>query len=236
MTRFARLHFSDASFHFLLTSEGPRRKLRTCAASDWKHMNAKTCKDYNFNNFNAHWTNISLEERARGQHKRLHPESSAMWLRGMVKHAKKQNKTNRSPRSGMLQISGNALRAGKLELVQKNIIAKICDPEDCGKWWSKCYSHAYSLSWLFHAFLDSFATCKTPTMSQDTFQLQLHWIQALRSTSGLLDTALSKDIQTNRVESVEQNEGDVFYLRGWACRDLGSGKSAATSQSNQLGR
>lgn len=43
-------------------------------------------KDYKFNNFKAHWTNIGLEERARGQHKRLHPESSAMWLR-MVKHA-----------------------------------------------------------------------------------------------------------------------------------------------------
>lgn len=42
--------------------------------------------DYKFNNFNAHWTNIGLEERARGQHKRLHPESSAMWLR-IVKHA-----------------------------------------------------------------------------------------------------------------------------------------------------
>ena len=38
-----RLHLSDASFHFLLSSEGPRRKLGTCAADQIDIVtNAKT--------------------------------------------------------------------------------------------------------------------------------------------------------------------------------------------------
>lgn len=118
-------------------------------------------------------------------------------------------------------MSGNALRAGKrVELVQKktllqkSAIQKIGASDEASAIPMHTVFHGFSM--LFIAFLDPFLTCKSPTtsMSQDTFQLQLHWIQALRRTSSLLDTELSKDIQTNRVESVEQNEGDVFYLRG----------------------